>query len=82
MFRYLAMVWDRTSLSQQEAAHLVARATGRQLRRIGDERLFHAGHASVLHRRTRRSGADSPGRGDGGIVVGTLLARSRDLFSA
>ncbi|MFC4314928.1 asparagine synthase-related protein [Steroidobacter flavus] len=80
MFRYLAMVWDRTSPSQQEAAHLVAErlrqrspqwrehysAPGMQVFCIGmrDE-------AVQIHRV-----ADN-----GGIVIGTLLARSRDLFS-
>jgi asparagine synthase (glutamine-hydrolysing) len=80
MFRYLAMVWDRTSAPQQEAVQLVAE----RLRHLSPQwqqhysapglQVFCIGvrdQAVQIHR------VD----GNGGIVVGTLLNRSRDLFS-
>jgi asparagine synthase (glutamine-hydrolysing) len=80
MFRYFGMVWDHTSPPQQEAAHLLAERL-RQLSPDWREQFFAPGmqvfcagvrdEAVQIH----RVGAN------GGIVIGSLLARSRDLFS-
>ncbi|WP_116808680.1 asparagine synthase-related protein [Steroidobacter cummioxidans] len=81
MFRYLGMVWDDTNPQQQETAQLIAErlrelsSTWRQEFSAPGMQVFCAGvrdDALQLHR-----------VGDhGGIVIGSLLARSRDLFSA
>lgn len=80
MFRFLGMVWDPASPQQQATAHLIAERL-RQLSPAWRQefstpglQVFCAGardHARQLHL-----------VGDqGGIVIGSLLARSRDLFS-
>jgi asparagine synthase (glutamine-hydrolysing) len=80
MFRYFGMVWDDTSPQQQEAAQLTASRL-RELSPAWREafsapgmQVFCAGArdpALQLHRVGERNG----------IVIGSLLARSRDLFS-
>jgi asparagine synthase (glutamine-hydrolysing) len=80
MFRYLGMVWDESSPQQQETAQLIAARlrklspAWRQEYCASGMQVFCAGArdtALQLHRVG----------GHGGIVIGSLLERSRDLFS-
>lgn len=80
MFRYLAMVWDRTSPPQQEAAHLIAERL-RQLSPEWREQLSAPGmQVFCIGVRDEAVQIHRVG-GNGGIVIGSLLVRSRDLFS-
>ena len=80
MLRYLAMVWDETNPQQQETARLIARRlpqlsqAWRQEFGVPGMQVFCAGarnDGSQIHRV-----AD-----DGGVVIGTLFARSREPLS-
>jgi asparagine synthase (glutamine-hydrolysing) len=80
MFRYLGMVWDDTSPQQQETAQRIAQRlrelspAWRQEFSASGMQVFCAGArdpALQLHRVGNQAG----------IVIGSLLARSRDLFS-
>src|SRR5687767_2365330 len=81
MLRYLGMVWDETNPQQQETARLIAARlpqlspTWRQEFCVPGMQVFCAGargDSSQVHRV-----AD-----DGGIVIGTLFARNRQLLSS
>lgn len=80
MFRYLGMVWDDTSSPQQEAALLIAE----RLRELSPawRQEFSAPGMQVFCAGARDPALQLHRVGDrGGIVIGSLLARSRDLFS-
>ncbi|HEY5756334.1 MAG TPA: asparagine synthase-related protein [Steroidobacter sp.] len=80
MFRYLGMVWDHTNPGQHNAAQLIADRL-RQLSPAWREQ-FSAPGMQVFCAGARDEAIQIHRVGDnGGIVVGTLLARSRDLFS-
>ncbi|HEY0681677.1 MAG TPA: asparagine synthase-related protein [Steroidobacter sp.] len=80
MLRYLGMVWDSTSPQQQETAQLIAArmsqlpAAWRQEFHAPGMQVFCAGarvDSSQIHRVSD----------DGGVVIGSLFARNRDLHS-
>ena len=80
MFRYLGMVWDPASPQQQEAARLLAGRL-RQLSPAWREEFSSSGmQVFCAGARDRTLQLHLVGN-RGGIVVGSLLARSRDLFS-
>jgi asparagine synthase (glutamine-hydrolysing) len=80
MFRYLAVVWDQTNPQQQQTAQLLA---GR-LRQLSPawRREFAAPGMQVFCAGVRDDALQLHRVGDhSGLVIGTLLARSGDLFS-
>lgn len=80
MFRYLGMVWDPASPQQQETAHLIAE----RLHEVSPawRQEFAAPGLQVFCAGVRDPALQLHLVGDqGGIVIGSLLARSRDLFS-
>lgn len=80
MFRYFGMVWDHTNPKQQEAAQLIAGRL-RQLPPAWQEQ-FSAPGMQVFCVGARDESIQIHRVGDnGGIVIGSLLTRSRDLFS-
>lgn len=80
MLRYLAIVWDETNPQQQETARLIATRlpqlspTWRQEFGAPGMQVFCAGTRSDLPRAHRLTD-------DGGIVIGTLFSRNRELLS-
>src|SRR5690606_13758041 len=80
MLRYLAMVWDEANPQQQETARLIARRlpqlspAWRQEFSAAGMQVFCAGVRSDAPQ-VHRVGDD------GGIVIGTLFTRKRDLSS-
>nr|WP_298723717.1 asparagine synthase C-terminal domain-containing protein [uncultured Steroidobacter sp.] len=80
MFRYLGMVWDETNPRQQETAQLIAGRLRQSSAAWREE--FSAPGMQVLCAGVRDAALQLHPVGDhGGIVIGSLLARSRDLFS-
>lgn len=80
MFRYLGMVWDPENPQQQDAAHLIA-ARLRQLSPAWRQEFSTPG-MQVFCADARDPALQLHRVGDaGGIVIGSLLARRRDLFS-
>lgn len=81
MLRFLGMVWDQASPQQQETAQLIA-ARVQQLSPAWRQE-FHAPGLQVLCAGTRSDVSQLYRVADnGGIVIGSLFARNRDLLSA
>lgn len=81
MLRYLAMIWDETNPQQQEAARLIS-ARLAQLSKSWRQEL-HAPGMQVFCAGARSDSSQVHRVADGGgIVIGTLFTRNRDLSSS
>ena len=79
MFRYLGMVWDETNPQQQETARLIA-ARLPQLSSAWRQEL-HAPGMQVFCAGARNDTQVHHVADDGGVVIGALFDRNRDLLA-
>ncbi|MDY6944824.1 MAG: hypothetical protein SXG53_03820, partial [Pseudomonadota bacterium] len=80
MLRYLGMVWDEANPQQQETAQLIATRLS-QLSPAWRQQ-FHAAGMQVFCAGARDDTQIHRVAEDGGIVIGALFARHRDLLSS